>query len=138
VLSLPWRAKLHACFALAKRHRAFVCTGAVAQSVALSISTREVEVLAVAQNDEGGVVVVHEMLGEKNLDEINLYDVGGAVPDGTSVLQLCVNGYYADAVAALRAMDDGTPLVANLLHRATVALQDPPQQFAARIYCDET
>jgi hypothetical protein len=147
VLSLPWRAKLLACFALAKRHRAFVCSGSLAVEAEHVLRSRAVELLAVTINGEEAAVVVHEVVGQRaraDTDDDWMYVQGGAdersvgaLPDA---LQLCVDGFYGDALAAL-----GPPaaresaLVANLRARADAARVARPATFGARLcICDDT
>jgi hypothetical protein len=148
VVSLPWRAKLLACFALAKRHRAFVCAGTIVEAAVTSINTRAVELLCVTQNGRESAVVVHELVGLRasvDLDDSWMYMQGDAVPNNSMAsdpLQLCVDGYYTDALGTLGKPQNGeSPLLANLRVRAEAhaAQRVPPRSFAVSLCaCDDT
>jgi hypothetical protein len=148
VLSLPWRAKLLACFALAKRHRAYVCAGSIVEAAGPTIVTRAVELLSVSQNGRESAVVVHELLGQRAPADLNdnwLYLQGGEAPVASPAvvgdpLQLCIEGFYADAITALGdPKQDESALVANLRARALCAQLQPPQTFGTRLCCcDDT
>jgi hypothetical protein len=147
VLSLPWRAKLLACFALAKRHRAFVCSDVVVAAAGAAIVTRPVELLSVKQHGENSAMVVHEVLAER-LDQGNndewlylLCGPGGATgKEDADVIQLCVDGFYADALAAMGPpSDNAPPLVASLRARVEAAVANPGDTFATVLCtCDNT
>jgi hypothetical protein len=134
LLSLPWRAKLDACLALARRHRAFVCTGAVANAARHAVVTRPAELLAVLQNGEEAAVAVHEVLGKPKLDVVVdewMYGGGASGDEGTDVLALCSDGFYTDALVALGPPAAGAPpLVADLRARIEEARVNPPRRFA--------
>jgi hypothetical protein len=110
----------------------------------MSIHTRAVELLAVVEHGDETAVVVHELLGEKNLsgtDDAWMYEVGGVgVVGETNALQLCIDGFYTDAIVALADSGCGelTRLGANLRDRATAARQQSPLQFSTRVCsCDD-
>jgi hypothetical protein len=136
VLSLPWRAKLLACFALAKRHRAFVCSAAVASAVGREVLTRPVELLSVRVHGAEDVVLVHELVGLRrhaDIDDDWMYRLAasGHRSDMMGPLELCAEGYFSDALEALgAAAASDTRLVANLRARAQAAQQRPPRTAA--------
>jgi hypothetical protein len=147
IVSLPWRAQLHACVALAKRHRGFVCSGAMAAAASQVVVTRPVELLAVTQNGEDTAVAVHEVISERtqSIDDADgwMYvDVQQSGGDGgkACALQLCVDGFYDDAVAALdQSQSAPSRLTANLRRRAAAAQTNPPATFATRTCsCEDT
>jgi hypothetical protein len=144
-VTLPWKNALLSCFELARRHRAFVTTEAVAVVASYVCHTRPVEVLAVARSRE--TVVVHEVVGERddeNDDEwMYVLSKAGAAQQ-CAALSKCVEGRYADAIAELDAVPgaDAPPLasparrsalVAGLRERAEAALLlcTPAASFAA-------
>jgi hypothetical protein len=145
VLSLPWRAKLLACFALARRHRAFVCSAGLAMAAGDAVVTRPVELLSVTQHAEESTVLAHEMVGLRTLSDTDddwLYLQ--AHPQGKVAkpdpLQLCIDGSYEDALTALGSPHASeSPLLANLRARAQAALSNPSRAFATRLCsCDDT
>jgi hypothetical protein len=143
VLSLPWRAKLLACFALAKRHRAFVCTDGIVAAVGGTTVTRPVELLSVTQHGEESAIAVYEVLADRSHHDIDEWMYVQCGPGGAAaadVVQLCTDGYYADALAALGAPhSDAPPLVANLRSRVEAAVRNPPPRFALTLCtCDDT